>query len=433
MNFAVDQIGTTKLYYADLDYTKIIDTSSLSVFIDKIDNRLSDVEQHFVASKEDIVQLINIILYRFGGTNDNHKILLNNIDESQISAFLSSFNVCTQPDLSTYINNSLSCCEHILESNKLEIMKHVASDIKYQFYVVSDIHLDKVDDYHAINDFSRFLQLVTNNNQKHVVICCCGDINTNDVTDAEKGYNAFESIMKEYSKTVTFWTCKGNHDADLFKNNSEEIKRSWFEIFKNEENFVQTINNDVFIFLSIESWEQEQSPDFDEHYGSSVEWLNTNIEANLDKRVFLFMHFPLRAYHEDETHTSGLIPEFYKDKSYGFKNESVESRKIQEIIEKHKNIIVFTGHTHNAFECQNTLSHIIYNRLNDVSYIHVPSLSYPRDENGKVIEQNENQPIQFFEILVYDDKIEINGMDIKESYNEVAHRFKDYRYIIYSK
>lgn len=255
----------------------------------------------------------------------------------------------------------------------------------YSFGVMSDIHIptDETSDtvygskYQGITKFTNAI-----NKLKDIDIdflCATGDLTTYGY---DVQYNNLSNILKNFNKP--FYSCNGNHDGE---NNT-----SWNTHFGHDLNYTFVKNDDVFIFISAIN----ETP--------AIDYLKTQLNAHKNKRIFLFMHFPLFGY-------AGLKT----NQIYGFEENSTKDDEILSLLKSHINVYCFSGHTHYIFELQNKYPNINVHTLDYyyTSLIHVPSLTQPRNDAGNMTNLSDsNQYLEMWKVNVYADKIVLNAINL---------------------
>lgn len=160
--------------------------------------------------------------------------------------------------------------------------------------------------------------------------------------------------------------------------------------------FTITKNNDVFIFVGQSTGNR---PMTNEH----LQWLYEQLEANRNKRCFVFIHPYIS--HED----SGATPEngLALFDLWGTENKNA----FISMMSHYKNTILFHGHSHLHFSVQEHISHSIYSTELGFRSIHVPStFSNSEIVNGSLTKVNTGYSLGYL-VDVYDNYIVLNGMD----------------------
>lgn len=267
----------------------------------------------------------------------------------------------------------------------------------YSFGVMSDIHIptDETSDtvygskYQGITKFTKAINKLKDSELDF--LCATGDLTTYGY---EVQYNNFVNILKNLNKP--FYSPNGNHDMIY---NGETNNTKWNTYFGHDMNYVFTKNNDVFIFISMKLNGTKENP-----YDSSMDWLETQLDNYKNKRVFLFIHYPLYSF-------AGLKTNEY----YGWVEASTEDDRLLNLLKQHLNVHCFNGHTHYIFEVQENYSNINVAKLDyyNVSLIHVPSLTQPRSNIGNMTDLSEsNQYLEMWKVYVYTDRIVLKAINL---------------------
>ena len=249
----------------------------------------------------------------------------------------------------------------------------------YSFGVISDIHHQANDTYGARHD-SPIVYGILNNLVDFV--CACGDLTVQRNVLSE--LQEFKEYKDNYL-TVPFYSCNGNHDTGF-------TNEQWNTYVGHNLNYSFLRNNDLFIFMSMSSSDGYQDRD--------IQYLTDIVSNNNDKRIFVFMHFPIPGY-------AGLKNGQY----YGFASGDSKINTLVDLITNNKNVIMFSGHSHFKFDCQLQESQMnIYDKNNTVAAtISVPSSSLPREYNGRYLYDDTHS--EGYIVDVYKDYIVVKGID----------------------
>lgn len=220
----------------------------------------------------------------------------------------------------------------------------------YSFGVLSDLHIQYET---GLADFQRAL---THLKDRVPFTCVCGDL----VSFASAENMAqYKSYVDTYAGDMPLYECAGNHetypelgvggdlDADL-----------WTSTTGKDAYYSATYGDDVFLFLSLKS----ERPN-DLFVDGGLDWLRQTLEANKDKRCFVFQHVQDP---EDDT----------ADPSHAYSSilGGTSGAEFLEIIRQYKNTVWFHGHTHLTFGATQ------YPVGENLGYrsVHIPSLQGPR-------------------------------------------------------
>lgn len=216
------------------------------------------------------------------------------------------------------------------------------SVLLYSFGAVSDTHIqyggtDADGDYNGVNDFERALAYL---DDKVDFICVCGDL----VAWASADYMAqYKSKINDSTLTSKpIYEVAGNHETYPESGVSGEIDKTMWEETTGWANHVAngcrgdslyyyfTHGDDVFIMLSLVG----ASP-YATFADGALEWLENVLEANRNKRCFVFQHV-----HNENDDTA--------DPSHVYSNmlNGTEGQQFINLMKHYKNAVWFHGHTH---------------------------------------------------------------------------------------
>ena len=166
------------------------------------------------------------------------------------------------------------------------------------------------------------------------------------------------------------------------------------------DNAILEQTNDVFIMFG------QPSPTANATW--NIDWLEATLEANKDKRCFVFEHLTLN-------YDSGN-PENVHNAFWG----SLENRLVG-ILSKYPNAILFHGHSHMQFQEQTKVTYSNYSTARGFKSVHIPSTSYTRrmvDQNGDGVwnsgdKENIADGAQGYICEVYENCIVLKGYDFQ--------------------
>ena len=244
----------------------------------------------------------------------------------------------------------------------------------YSFGALADIHIQYAT---GLDDFARALSYLKD---RVLFTCVCGDLVSYASSENMAQYKAY---INAYAGNMPIYECAGNHetfpslgvsgtlDTDLWISNTGKDVYYSFEYGK-----------DVFIFLSI----YRHTPN-NLFPSGGLEWLESILEANKNKRCFVFQHIPQssidKAADPSNSYDSGML-------------EGTDGKAFVALLKSYKNTVWFHGHTHF------TLGLDEYPVSDECGYrsVHIPSLVAPRfynkeansyadsyiDENGNTVQ-----------------------------------------------
>lgn len=153
--------------------------------------------------------------------------------------------------------------------------------------------------------------------------------------------------------------------------------------------------NDLFIFIG-------QPASYETISKEELQWLYETLEANRNIRSHIFVHvFPPN----DSGNTKNVYTTYF-----GQYADNVKS-----LLNHYKNTILYHGHSHIKFECQELDETTNYTEKNGFSSVHVPSVGESRNvvlqEDGTYKRVTEGLCSQGYIVDVYSDCVVYNGMD----------------------
>lgn len=277
----------------------------------------------------------------------------------------------------------------------------------YTFSALSDVHVGlnaNNKEYYltSTNDFIRALQYL-NNDINVDFNCICGDLT---VYASEDELTYYKSLVDEYSKDTSVYESAGNHEeykaytSEFLKNYTGEPLYYYFEK-----------GNDVFIMVGIISSFEDRT-----FLDGELQWLYEVLEANRNKRCFIFQHVPTEEGSGDalQLHTGSTLGS--EPTSLAFKN----------LLSHYTNTVYFHGHSHMQYALQQYNDIANYDNLLGSHSVHIPSLSVPRgvNEDGtrvSLFEQSEGYVVEVYENGVY-----LKGRDfVNEKFLPIAQYYLD--------
>ena len=290
------------------------------------------------------------------------------------------------------MNNNSIVAQYNIPTNKL-----ITVNKKFSFGALSDIHLDGdgKDDINSNSDFQNELDYFKS---KNVALIC----NSGDITSDGRKEDVDAVVNKIQSLNIPFYTARGNHDC----RNACESMNEWNRIEPNGIIFEKIVNNEVFVFLGL------NSDNFDKAFTSEqLSQLKNILDKYKNKRVFLFEH----VFYGEVGNVNGLYP-------HRSLPNSGPAGEFKDLMKKYQNVISFTGHSHLDFDLQraNEFANVA---VKDGEYgyrVHCPSASKPR-KNDKAISKSDTYNYEEgalgYLVDVYDNYIVLTGRDFTQNKN----------------
>lgn len=264
----------------------------------------------------------------------------------------------------------------------------------YSFGAVADIHLQAET---AQDDFKKALKFF-NEIETVDFICICGDLSNSGIVSEHTPYT---KIVAECSPNTEVYECTGNHDVHSVAggNISNITGHPLYYTFEQ--------GDDLFIMFGMYGWKGESGDTFTTE---QLQWLYNTLEANRNKRCFVFQHC-LR------TDGSGKP---YPGSPTGDLLNNDEGNVFKALMEHYVNVVWFHGHSHMDFNSQEDCSYANYDRMFGCHSVHIPSLALPRDyKNNEYV--NVFAESEGYVVDVYENHIVLRGRDfVAEKFLPIA-------------
>lgn len=255
----------------------------------------------------------------------------------------------------------------------------------YSFGALSDVHLGKAEDENEQEDFRKALVYFEETEDVDFT-CVCGDLTeSGSVTQLSE----FKNYVDQHSANTPVYAITGNHDGWNSNIESEIATYTGHPLY-----YSFTHGNDVFIMVGIKN-------DTDIFTAAEMQWLYETLEANRNKRCFVFQH-ALR-FDGSGNPYAGVTP------TYELLNKA-NGTVFVSLMEHYPNIIWFHGHSHTAFDSQEDNDLANYDKKFGIHSIHIPSLSVPREYEASdyVSKYSESEG---YVVDVYENGIHLLGRD----------------------
>lgn len=287
----------------------------------------------------------------------------------------------------------------------------------YSFGILSDIHLSyTLTNWNGNTKFDNALTYFENQGCSFCVIS--GDLTQTGLylrTDEntagtefldERQFAKYKEICDKH--TIPVYELCGNHESYYGMPISNNLTLLETYTGKGVLSYTVTQGNDLFILCGQpkDSWVMSNE-DF--------AWFEDTLEANKNKRCFVFIHSHIDDNVADGVEDSGN-PVFARANSifpsWGKTTEFIN------LMQKYPNAIFFHGHTHLKFESQKHDDYANYTEKNGFKSVHIPSGGSPRelneDENGIAdgTWTAKDAESQGYIADVYSDCVVLNGMDL---------------------
>ena len=267
----------------------------------------------------------------------------------------------------------------------------------YSFGVLSDVHIG---DSTATSDFTAALKYLSKETD---FICISGDL----IHSSNSQTSEYKALVDTHA-TVPVYACTGNHDGAYVTNVETAVENyTGHPLY-----YSITHGDDVFVFVGCKS-------DTAGSLFTSAEltWLANTLEANKDKRVFLFEHV-----RPDDGCGNALV--IYTYDIWG----GAEQTTFENLLRAYPNIVFFHGHSHLKFDLQQYSDIANIDRNFGCWSVHVPSITVPRGPLSAVDPTRVNlyAESEGYVVDVYEDGIHLRGRDfVKGEFIPIASYWLD--------
>lgn len=261
----------------------------------------------------------------------------------------------------------------------------------YSFGAISDVHLPVAD---SESDFIRALGYL--DSSRVAFTCICGDL-TNNGNDTQ--LPRYKALVDANAKTPIY-AITGNHETYTHGTAIESLISTYTgqSLYYS---FAQ--GNDVFIMLGIKG----EGALFTT---AELQWLHDTLEANRNKRCFIFQHCML-GY--GNVATCGNAGGLYQSHCWSGDGQTQMTVFIS-LLTHYKNVVWFHGHSHFKFEMQAAYGYANIDKSEGFRSIHIPSISRPRQEDGADEDTSpdyDDAGSEGYIVDVYSDGIHLRGRD----------------------
>jgi len=228
---------------------------------------------------------------------------------------------------------------------------------RYSFGALSDIHIGEST---APSDFQKALTFF---NDKVDFVCISGDLIHGGSDESEAQRTVYKSIVDNCS-TIPVYACSGNHDGAYVPNLESTIASYTGQPLY----YSFAYGEDVFIFVGNAS-----SSSGELFTKAELQWLYETLEANRNKRCFLFQHV------RPDDGCGNALGIYQVDIWSGTEQTVFES-----LLRHYQNVVFFHGHSHLKFYLQKYSDVANIEKNIGCWSVHIPSLAVPRDTTGAV-------------------------------------------------
>lgn len=236
----------------------------------------------------------------------------------------------------------------------------------------------------------------------------CGDTTYNGSLEEFQSYAA----LRDQCRAAPVHTITGNHDTrgatatrDAIRGMLQTTETALGATVQHSMGWTFRQGEDLFIGLHEYSEAEEGL-----FVPGALDWLQTVLEENRDRRCFLFFHV-----FDDADNVAGNASGQYNAATDIWAESSVECRRFTAMLRHYRNVIWFHGHTHTTFAYQ-YIDGVWQDKANvdlrgDFRNVHISSVGYPRAKAGNSYTWL-NDESQGYRMAVYDTYIRLQAVDL---------------------
>ena len=273
----------------------------------------------------------------------------------------------------------------------------------YSFGALSDVHVTHDHD-HAMAKFEKAMTYL-NDVEKVAFTCISGDLISNGPSDQ---FSRWLGVLAKYRN---IHATTGNHDVEdatiaPFTTRESTIPYMGFELYYSFEH-----RGDLFIMFGMSGWPGRTGAIFTTE---SLQWLYETLEANRNKRCFVFEHCPHMVIENgviaDSSGSGSVVG--WAPPTGNLLNQDTPGSVFRALMNHYRNVIWIHGHSHMEFQYQEYDSKVNYDHLFGCHSVHVPSLAEGRelkpDDSGYIFTPQESYG---YVVDVYKNHIVLRGRD----------------------
>ena len=279
---------------------------------------------------------------------------------------------------------------------------------QYSFGALSDVHIGYDT---SVEDFQNALSYLTGKETVDFT-CICGDLTG---VGSNEQLAQYKGIIDTYSANTPVYAIAGNHEGV-----QENVEGRIATYTGHPLYYSFTHGNDVFIMVGTIGGEMYS--DGVVFVEGELQWLYETLEANRNKRCFVFQH---------------IFPGVEKEKTCGNANgvytnwcwhDTKECLAFESLMKHYKNVIWLHGHSHMRFALQTSeTEYANYSYADGYRSVHIPSLAVPRDDaNNDGTAESVYAGSEGYVVDVYANGIHLRGRDfVKGEYLPIASYWLD--------
>ena len=314
----------------------------------------------------------------------------------------------SEPSSKTVSNAS---AVYTIPENKLP--KSKTADRKYRFASYSDVHIDGIYDTYKYADIHWEKALNTADARNVDFMVLSGDYVNNNVDYSGisvKEWKIYQKILAQSDYCNPIYEAIGNHELwqDIKGGTSDFIKATGLDDSKSSSDkayFEKTLGGDHFIFMSMEGgFYPDRTEEFSE---DQLDWLESLLSkySGDGKNIYIIEHSLFYRYGAGDK----VDGEPYYD--IPLSDNQASTKRFKALLEKYKDTIFISGHTHIAFDEQFNYSD---NNGTSAQMIHNSSVGGVRHvkSDGTLDRNYREDDTEGYIVDVFDDSIIFNGANL---------------------
>lgn len=276
---------------------------------------------------------------------------------------------------------------------------------RYSFGLLSDIHLwvglsswdgnEKFDNaLSCIEEYGCSMCVITGDLTQTGFYRRTVESDTSTTYLDEQQFANYKQICDKH--TLPVYELCGNHESNYVPiSDSLELLEAYTG--RGELYYTVEHDGDLFILLGQPSYNVVMEDE-------ALAWLGETLAANAERRCFVFVH----AYIEEDSGDAMDVRENSIFSAWG----KAKTNAFMDLLRQHKNAVLFHGHSHMKFGCQELDICANFTVKNGFKSVHVPSLARPRDVDvDNRVSVDDNSASEGYIVDVYPDGFHLRGWD----------------------
>ena len=225
-------------------------------------------------------------------------------------------------------------------------------ELQYRFGATSDVHMNFEElGFGSLAKWDKTMDFFYNHNVDNVIVT--GDMTGDSNLDYE--YKYYLSAIEPYMDINDVYECIGNHgntssSIKLFTkytSGNDEVHpfegSPYYYVVKEGKD--ESYRDNLFIFMAQELKSPSDSAAYDNFSKEQIDWLESVLKQfeNTETNIFLIEHSPFLNWSPGDRYNGDYT------RKITFKESYTQTMRLKGLLEKYKNIIMMSGHTHLTF------------------------------------------------------------------------------------